>query len=66
MHHDDLLDDFHFVVGRLVRAGFEDLVACDLTRPHLGVPVVRVRVPGLSAFVVNRRRVDWRCLRYLL
>ena len=28
----------------------------DLTRPKLSIPVVRVRVPGLSAYVVNRRR----------
>jgi ribosomal protein S12 methylthiotransferase accessory factor len=38
----------------------------NLTRPDLGVAVVRIRVPGLTSFAVNQRRVGWRCLRYLL
>jgi ribosomal protein S12 methylthiotransferase accessory factor len=64
--HDDLVDDLQFLVHRLIRVGCEHVVVTDLTRPDLGIPVVRVRVPGLSMFVVNRRRVDWRCLRHLL
>jgi ribosomal protein S12 methylthiotransferase accessory factor len=64
--HDDLLDDLRFLVDRLTQVGFERVVLTDLTRPDLGIPVVRVRVPGLSSFEVNRRRVDWRCLRHLL
>jgi ribosomal protein S12 methylthiotransferase accessory factor len=64
--HDDLLQDLRFLVSRLTRIGCERLVVTDLTRPELDIPVVRVRVPGLSAYVVNRRRVDWRCLRHLL
>jgi ribosomal protein S12 methylthiotransferase accessory factor len=66
VRHDDLLDDLGFLLDRLERAGFESAVVTDLTRAHLGVPVVRVRVPRLSGFVVNRRRVDWRCLRHVL
>ena len=64
--HGDVLDDLHYLIDRLVSAGFGRLVVTDLTQAKLGIPVVRVRVPGLSAFVVNRRRVDWRCLRHLL
>jgi ribosomal protein S12 methylthiotransferase accessory factor len=64
--HDDLLDDLKFLVYRLTRVGCEHVVVTDLTRAKLAIPVVRVRVPGLSMFVVNRRRVDWRCLRHLL
>jgi YcaO-like protein with predicted kinase domain len=64
--HDDLLEDLKFLVDRLTQVGFEQVVLTDLTRPNLAIPVVRVRVPGLSSFVVNRRRVDWRCLRHLL
>ena len=66
VRHDDVVDDLGFLRGRLEHAGFESAVATDLTRAHLGVPVVRVRVPRLSGFVVNRRRVDWRCLRHVL
>jgi ribosomal protein S12 methylthiotransferase accessory factor len=64
--HDDVLDDLHFLIDHLLRSGFERVIVTDLTRPKLSIPVVRVRVPGLSAYVVNRRRVDWRCLRHLL
>ena len=64
--HDDLLGDLEFLIDRLLGAGFEELIVTDLTQQRLDIPVVRVRVPGLSAFVVNRRRVDWRCLRHLL
>jgi ribosomal protein S12 methylthiotransferase accessory factor len=64
--HDDLLDDMRFLVDRLTRVGLERVVLTDLTHPEVAIPVVRVRVPGLSSFAVNRRRVDWRCLRHLL
>jgi ribosomal protein S12 methylthiotransferase accessory factor len=62
----DLRDDLGFLLGRLRASGFEQVIVTDLTREDLGIPVVRVRVPGLSCFTVNQRRVDWRCLRHLL
>lgn len=62
----DLREDLRFLLGRLEQAGLTRIIAIDLTRPEWGVPVVRVRVPGLSCFLVNRRRVDLRCLRHLL
>ncbi|PTL78105.1 YcaO-like family protein [Vitiosangium sp. GDMCC 1.1324] len=62
----DLLADLEFLLRRLQTSGFEQVIVTDLTREDLGIPVVRVRVPGLSCFTVNRRRVDWRCLRHLL
>ncbi|QRO00153.1 YcaO-like family protein [Archangium violaceum] len=62
----DLRDDLEFLLGRLRAAGLERVIVTDLTRKDLGIPVVRVRVPGLSCFTVNQRRVDWRCLRHLL
>jgi ribosomal protein S12 methylthiotransferase accessory factor len=64
--HPDLRDDLSFLLGQLRAAGFEDVIATDLTRRDLGIPVVRVRVPGLAAFIVNRRRVGFRCLRHLV
>jgi YcaO-like protein with predicted kinase domain len=64
--HPDLRDDFAFLSKRLAAAGFEQVIATDLTRRDFGMPVVRVRVPGLESFVVNRRRVGFRCLRHLV
>jgi ribosomal protein S12 methylthiotransferase accessory factor len=62
----DLLEDLKFLLERLLASGFAQVIVTDLTRADLGIPVVRVRVPGLSCFTVNKRRVDWRCLRHLL
>lgn len=63
---DDLYEDLQFLLARLQSAGVPQVIAVDLTRPEWNIPVVRVRVPGLSQFAVNQRRVDWRCLRYVL
>jgi len=62
----DLLADLEWLLDRLAAAGLRQVVVTDLTRPDLGIPVVRVRVPGLSFFFGNRRRIGWRCLRHLL
>jgi ribosomal protein S12 methylthiotransferase accessory factor len=62
----DILDDFHALRDALARAGFREIYAVELTNSKLGVPVVRVRVPGLSCFLVNERRVGFRCLRHLV
>ena len=37
---------------RLAAAGFEQVVAVDLTRPELGVPVVRVVIPHAETWSV--------------
>jgi ribosomal protein S12 methylthiotransferase accessory factor len=64
--HADLREDLRFLLEALRKGGFGQVIAVDLTRVDLGLPVVRVRVPGLAAFVVNRRRVGRRVLRYLV
>ncbi len=48
VQHDDLGPDVDYVIERLRQAGLEEPVAVDLTKPELGVPVVRVVVPGLE------------------
>lgn len=63
---DDLLDDLRHLLACLRAAGFDRVIAVNLSRRAFGVPVVRIRVPGLSSFAVNRKRVGWRSLRYLL
>jgi ribosomal protein S12 methylthiotransferase accessory factor len=62
----DLRADLEWLLGRFAALGLRRVVVTDLTRPDLEIPVVRVRVPGLSSFYVNRRRIGWRCLRHLL
>jgi ribosomal protein S12 methylthiotransferase accessory factor len=62
----DLREDLRFLLKRLVAVGVEQVIVTDVSRPDLGIPVVRVRVPGLATFGVNQRRVGWRCLRHLL
>jgi YcaO-like protein with predicted kinase domain len=45
---DDLASDLRWLVARLRAVGVERIVACDLTRPEFGIPVVRVVIPGLE------------------
>ena len=46
---EDLLADLMTVVGGLGAAGLSRCIVVDLTREDLGIPVVRVLVPGLAA-----------------
>jgi ribosomal protein S12 methylthiotransferase accessory factor len=62
----DLLAELDFLVNRIVSAGARHCVVVDLTRQDWGIPVVRVRIDGLSPYCVNKRRTGARCLRYLL
>jgi YcaO-like protein with predicted kinase domain len=41
-------DDLAWLLARLRAAGIEQVVAVDLTRPDLAIPVVRVVIPGLE------------------
>lgn len=41
--------DITWILDRLSRAGLDEVIVVDLTRPEFGVPVVRVVVPGLEA-----------------
>ncbi|QFZ21149.1 TOMM precursor leader peptide-binding protein [Saccharothrix syringae] len=47
--NDDLLDDIRAVQARVEAAGLE-LLVLDQTRPDVGLPVVRVVVPGMRHF----------------
>ncbi|MFQ5959312.1 MAG: YcaO-like family protein [Alphaproteobacteria bacterium] len=62
----DLRADLEFLLARLAEAGVPQCVAVDLTHPSWSIPVVRVRIAGLSSYSVNKRRVGPRCLRHLL
>jgi ribosomal protein S12 methylthiotransferase accessory factor len=46
---DDLADDL-LACQELVRANGMELLAIDMTRPDIGLPVVKVMVPGMRHF----------------
>jgi ribosomal protein S12 methylthiotransferase accessory factor len=50
--HDCIDDDVTFLLERLRAAGLAEAVAFDLTRPDVGIPVVRVVVPRAEAWTV--------------
>ncbi len=58
---DDFLTDINHVTDRLVRAGLSRVVVVDLTRPEIGIPVVRVIVPGLEMYAMDQDRLGRRC-----
>lgn len=64
--HRDLRDELDALLQHLLRVGIDAVWAFDLTDPELGLPTVRVRVPQLAVYQVNRRRLGARCLRHLL
>ena len=53
---DYVLDDIEIVLGRLMDRGFNMVVAVDLTREEIGVPVVRMVVPGLEVYTMDANR----------
>jgi len=57
----DFLDDIMLTIRRLEAAGLSRVIATDLTRAEIGVPVVRVVVPGLEIAAMDQERVGQRC-----
>ncbi len=58
---DDFLLDINYMLKKLEDAGLDRVVVVDLTREEIGVPVVRVIVPGLEIAAVDSERVGQRC-----
>jgi len=58
---DDFLTDIRNVIEALGDAGLNKVIVVDLTRPDIGVPVVRVIVPGLEVFAMDGERSGRRC-----
>lgn len=57
----DFLDDIGMALRRLTDAGLDRVIVVDLTREALGVPVVRVIVPGLEMYAMDQERAGRRC-----
>jgi thioglycine synthase len=60
--NDDIFDDLQVVRSRLNSRGLKSTVLVDLTRRELGIPVVRVIVPGLEVFAIDEDRVGARLM----
>lgn len=58
---DDFLLDIRHIQKKLEDTGLERVIVVDLTREEIGVPVVRVIVPGLEIAAVDSERVGKRC-----
>ncbi|MDD1706614.1 MAG: YcaO-related McrA-glycine thioamidation protein [Methanoregulaceae archaeon] len=57
----DFLDDIFLTLSKLSAAGLSRVIVTDLTRNELGVPVVRVIVPGLEVYAMDQERAGRRC-----
>jgi putative methanogenesis marker protein 1 len=62
-YNDDLRKDIDQVIAILTSRGFERLIVMDLTRPDIGLPTVRVIVPGMEAFCFDKTRKGPRLFR---
>ena len=53
---DYVLDDIEVVLEKLMNRGFDMVCCVDLTREEIGVPVVRMVVPGLEVMTMDHER----------
>lgn len=58
---DDFLKDIEHMCKKLEGAGLDRVIVVDLTRTEIGIPVVRVIVPGLEISAVDPERIGRRC-----
>ena len=56
----DVYDDLQVILACLIKRGFKRVVAVDLTRKELDIPVVKMIVPGLEVFAMDEERVGAR------
>ena len=57
---DYVLDDIEVVLGKIMDAGFDRVIIADLTRPEIGVPAVRVIIPGMEVSTMDSEREGLR------
>ncbi len=58
--NEDILDDIELILSRLKSIGLGRVIVVDLTNPEIGVPVVRVIVPGLETFKITKSVMGMR------
>ena len=50
--HPSVNDDVEFIIERMRQSGFDQIVAVDITRAEVGIPVVRVIVPRAEVWTL--------------
>jgi ribosomal protein S12 methylthiotransferase accessory factor len=53
---DDFKKDIENIIAALEKQGMDRVIIVDLTREEIGIPVVRVIVPGLEVFAMDQQR----------
>jgi putative methanogenesis marker protein 1 len=53
---DDFLKDIHRMIDALKKQGLDRVIVIDLSREEIGIPVVRVVVPGLESYAMDGDR----------
>ncbi|MCQ2052483.1 MAG: YcaO-related McrA-glycine thioamidation protein [archaeon] len=56
-----VLDDIELVLGKVMNVGFDRVIVSDLTRPEIGIPTVRVIIPGMEVSAMDSEREGLRC-----
>lgn len=60
--NEDILEDIKLILLRLNQAGLKRAIIVELTNPDIGIPVVRVIVPGLETFMVSKSVLGRRAI----
>jgi len=61
----DILEDIKSVIAKLEAKGLQRIIAVDLTRPEIGIPTIRMIVPGMEVYCFDRMRMGERLLKSL-
>jgi len=59
----DILEDIRTLLKKLEERGLPRTVTVDLTRPDVGIPTVRVIIPGMEVYCFDRERKGNRLAR---
>ena len=62
---DTIEDDLTFVIERLRHSGIEQIIAVDLSKEEIGIPVVRMIAPGLEGRFDQEGYVPGRRARHV-
>ena len=61
----DILEDIQNMISRLRARGLNRMIAVDLTRSDVGIPTVRMIVPGMETYCFDKTRVGERAMKAL-
>jgi ribosomal protein S12 methylthiotransferase accessory factor len=62
--NEDILDDIKLILSHLKQAGLTTAIVVNLTNLEIGIPVVRIIVPGLETFKITKSIIGRRAREY--